>query len=61
MATQLGKKICGVETDTVQLLTRLHQWHIERCAVNMEVTEEMSAKRPRRRFCGVAALEFEFC
>jgi hypothetical protein len=57
----IGKKICGVETDTVQLLTRLHQWHIERCAVNMEVTEEMSAKRPRRRFCGVAALEFEFC
>ena len=43
----IGKKICGVETDTVQLLTRLHQWHIERCAVNMEVTEEMSAKRTR--------------
>ncbi|MBX3616721.1 replication endonuclease [Nitrosomonas sp.] len=52
----IGKKICGVETDTVQLLTRLHQWHIERCAVNMEVTEEMSAKRPQRSVsdCGGA-------
>jgi len=53
----IGQKICGVETDTIQLPTRLHQWHIERCAVNVEVTEKMSAKRSRRRFCGVAALE----
>lgn len=44
----IGKKICGVETDTIQLPTRLHQWHIERCAVNAEVTEKISAKRPQR-------------
>ncbi|MBX9895878.1 MAG: replication endonuclease [Nitrosomonas sp.] len=52
----IGKKICGVETDTIQLLTRLHQWHIERCAVNAEVTEKNSAKRPQRSVsdCGGA-------
>lgn len=43
----IGKKICGIETDSVQLPTRLHHWHIERCAVNVDVTEKMSAKRPR--------------
>lgn len=26
----IGQKICGVETDTIQLPTRLHQWRIER-------------------------------
>jgi len=42
----IGKKICGVETDTAQLPTRFHQWHIERCAVNPELIERRSAKRP---------------
>ncbi|MCE7914888.1 MAG: replication endonuclease [Nitrosomonas sp. PRO4] len=42
----IGKKICGVETDTIQLMTRLYQWHIEKCAVNTESTEQRSAKRP---------------
>ena len=52
----IGQKICGVETDSFQLLTRLHQWHIERCAVNAEVTEKNSAKRPQRSVsdCGGA-------
>ena len=52
----IGQKICGVETDSFQLLTRLHQWHIERCAVNTEVTEKNSAKRPQRSVsdCGGA-------
>ena len=26
----IGQKICGVQTNTIQLATRLHQWHIER-------------------------------
>ena len=26
----IGKKICGVETETIQLPTRLHQWRIEK-------------------------------
>ncbi|MBS0497183.1 MAG: replication endonuclease [Proteobacteria bacterium] len=43
----IGKKICGIETGAIQLPTRLYQWHIERCAVDVEVTEKMSAKRPR--------------
>ncbi len=42
----IGQKICGVETDTIQLPTRLHQWRIEKCAVNTEPTERRSAKRP---------------
>ena len=43
----IGKKIWGIETGAIQLPTRLHQWHIERCVVNVEETEKMSAKRPR--------------
>ena len=43
----IGKKICGVETDTAQLPTRLHQWHIERCVVDAETTKNKSAKRPQ--------------
>ena len=61
----IGQKICGVQADSIQLLTRLHQWRIERCAVNTEQAERRSAKppewerqRPRGRICGAAALEF---
>jgi len=42
----IGQKICGVQTDSIQLPTRLHQWRIEKCAVNTEQTERRSAKRP---------------
>ncbi len=42
----IGQKICGVKTDSIQLPTRLHQWRIERCAVNTEQAERRSAKRP---------------
>jgi hypothetical protein len=42
----IAQKICGVQTDFIQLSTRLHQWHIERCAINTEQTERRSAKRP---------------
>ncbi len=44
----IGQKICGVKTDSIQLPTRLHQWRIEKCAVNTEQTERRSAKRPSR-------------
>jgi hypothetical protein len=53
----IGKKICGVETDNIQLPTRLHQWLIEKCVVNIEeITEARSAKRTQRRVsdCGGA-------
>ncbi|MCW5608914.1 MAG: replication endonuclease [Nitrosomonas sp.] len=52
----IGKKICGVEAGTIQLLTRLHQWHIEKCTVNAEVAEKNSAKRTQRSVsdCGGA-------
>lgn len=42
----IGKKICGVETDTIQLPTRLHQWQIQKITVDTESTERRSAKRP---------------
>ncbi len=42
----IGKKICGVETCTIQLPTRLHQWRIQRITVDIESTERRSAKRP---------------
>jgi len=42
----IGQKICGVKTESIQLPTRLHQWRIERCAVNTEQAERRSAKRP---------------
>ena len=42
----IGQKICGVQTDSIQLPTRLHQWRIERCTVNTEPTEWRSAKHP---------------
>ncbi len=41
----IGKKICGIETDTIQLPTRLHQWQIQKIPVNTEPTERRSAKR----------------
>lgn len=42
----IGKKICGVETDSIQLPTRLHQWQIQKITVDTESTERRSAKRP---------------
>jgi len=42
----IGQKICGVQTETIQLPTRLHQWRIEKGAVNTEPTGRRSAKRP---------------
>ncbi|MBV6448201.1 replication endonuclease [Nitrosomonas sp.] len=42
----IGKKICGLETGTIQLPTRLHQWQIQKIAVESETTERRSAKRP---------------
>ncbi len=41
----IGKKICGVETDTIQLSTRLHQWRIQKKEVSTGSTEWRSAKR----------------
>ncbi|MDR4520505.1 MAG: replication endonuclease [Nitrosomonas sp.] len=41
----IGLKICGVETDSIQLPTRLHQWRIERCSVQTE-SERQNAMRP---------------
>ncbi|WP_305265561.1 hypothetical protein [Nitrosomonas sp.] len=42
----IGQIICGVETDTIHLPTRLRQWRIERCTVNTKQAERRSAKRP---------------
>lgn len=42
----IGQKICGVETDSFQLLTRLHQWQIQKITVDTEPAERRSAKRP---------------
>lgn len=42
----IGQKIYGVETDTIQLPTRLHQWRIERCSVNIESNNRHAAMRP---------------
>ncbi|SNX60391.1 Bacteriophage replication gene A protein (GPA) [Nitrosomonas ureae] len=41
----IGKKICGIETNTIQLPTRLHHWQIQKIAVDTETTEWLSAKR----------------
>ncbi len=41
----IGQKIYGVKTDSIQLPTCLHQWRIEKCAVNTEPTERRRAKR----------------
>lgn len=41
----IGLKICGVETDSIQLPTRLHQWRIERCSVQTE-SERQDAMHP---------------
>ncbi|WP_242447149.1 hypothetical protein [Nitrosomonas supralitoralis] len=40
----VGQKICGVQTDAFKLSTRLHQWRIERRAVETEPNERRSAK-----------------
>ena len=42
----IGQKICGVETDTIQLPTRLHQWRIERCSMDTESMNRHAAKSP---------------
>lgn len=42
----IGKKICGVQTDSIQLPTRLHQWQIQKITVDTEPTEQQAAKRP---------------
>ena len=42
----IGKKICGVKTDSIQLPTRLHQWQIQKITVDTESTERQAAKRP---------------
>ncbi|MGZ0019255.1 replication endonuclease [Nitrosomonas sp. wSCUT-2] len=42
----IGKKIYGVETDTIQLPTRLHQWQIQKITVDIESIERQAAKRP---------------
>ena len=42
----IGQKICGVETDTIQLPTRLHQWQIQKITVDTEQIERQSPKRP---------------
>ena len=42
----IGKKISGVETDTIQLPTRLHQWQFQKITVDTEPPERRSAKRP---------------
>lgn len=42
----IGQKICGVETDSIQLPTRLHQWRIERCSVGTESMNRHAAKSP---------------
>jgi replication gene A protein len=42
----IGQKICGVETDSIQLPTRLHQWRIEKCSVDTQSTKRLDAKRP---------------
>lgn len=61
----IGKKICGVETDTIQLPTRVHQWQIQKITADTESTERQGRKapewerqRPRGRICDAAALEF---
>ena len=42
----IGQKICGVKTDTIELPTRLHQWRIERCSVDIESNNRHAAMRP---------------
>lgn len=42
----IGKKICGVETESIQLPTRLYQWQIQKIAVDAELNERQSAKCP---------------
>jgi hypothetical protein len=41
----IGKKTCGVETDTVQLPTRLHQWQILKCKIEESSTADHSKMR----------------
>ena len=41
----IGLKICGVEADSIQLLTRLHQWRIEKVATDEQSTKRLDAQR----------------
>ena len=58
----IGDKICGVQTDSITLPTRLHQWHIEKQIRSSGSTQsarpERAQARPDGRICGKAALEF---
>lgn len=65
----IGKKICGVQTEAIQLPTRLHQWRITKNLVETNSTNRRSAQRTahererreerqRGRLCGAATLEF---
>lgn len=42
----IGEKICGVETEAIELPTRLHQWRIEKCSVDTESNNRHAAMRP---------------
>ena len=61
-----GDQICGVETDSIRLQTRLQQWRIQNvCSKNTKSAERRSAKHPhksssdcRGAFCSTATLEF---
>ncbi len=39
----IGQRVCGVQTDTIQLPTRLHQWRIEKCSDDSQSTERLDA------------------
>ncbi|HEU0282772.1 MAG TPA: replication endonuclease, partial [Gallionella sp.] len=58
----VGERICGVQTESITLPTRLHQWHIEKqkhvSGSTQSARPERAAARPDGRICGEAALEF---
>jgi len=41
----IGQKICGVETDSIQLSSRLYQWRIEKTTTDEQSTRRLDAKR----------------
>lgn len=40
----IGQKICGVETDSIQLLTRLYQWRIEKTTTDEQSTSRLGVR-----------------
>ena len=56
----IGAKICGVQTDSITLSTRLHQWHIKKLIRSRGIDAKRPPVRLRTggRICGEAALEF---